>query len=102
MADAGVPEPADTTVHLLWINAGLNCDGDSVPLTAAMPPSIEDIALGALPGLPKVHFHGPLVATGTSRYPTPSKEGTTIATCDVALLYPFSGPSSWRPRTDIR
>ena len=49
------------TVHVLWINAGLSCDGDSVALTAAMQPSIEDIALGILPGLPKVVFHWPLI-----------------------------------------
>ena len=36
-------------VHVLWINAGLSCDGDSVALTAAMQPSIEDIVLGTLP-----------------------------------------------------
>ncbi|MFW3470479.1 hypothetical protein ACN24M_03360 [Streptomyces microflavus] len=27
----------DLTVHILWINAGLSCDGDSVSLTAATP-----------------------------------------------------------------
>jgi hydrogenase small subunit len=48
-------------VHVLWINAGLSCDGDSVSLTAAMQPSIEDIALGMLPGLPEVQFHWPLI-----------------------------------------
>jgi hydrogenase small subunit len=53
-------KPSDTVVHVLWINAGLSCDGDSVALTAAMQPSIEDIAMGALPGLPKVQFHWPL------------------------------------------
>jgi hydrogenase small subunit len=58
---AASPNPADTNIHVLWINAGLSCDGDSVALTAAMQPTIEDIALGALPGLPKVHFHWPLV-----------------------------------------
>jgi hydrogenase small subunit len=47
----------DTDIHVLWINAGLSCHGDSVALTAAMQPSVEDIALGALPGLPNVHFH---------------------------------------------
>jgi hydrogenase small subunit len=51
----------DTTVHILWINAGLSCDGDSVALTAATQPSIEEIALGALPGLPKVAVHWPLI-----------------------------------------
>ncbi|MGW0067288.1 hydrogenase expression protein HypE, partial [Streptosporangium sandarakinum] len=48
-------------VHILWINAGLSCDGDSVALTAATQPSIEEIALGALPGLPKVAVHWPLI-----------------------------------------
>ena len=32
-------------IHVLWINAGLSCDGDSVALTAATQPSIEEIAL---------------------------------------------------------
>jgi hydrogenase small subunit len=48
-------------VHVLWINAGLSCDGDSVSLTAAMQPSIEEIALGVIPGLPEVVFHWPLI-----------------------------------------
>jgi hypothetical protein len=47
---------SDTSIHVLWINAGLSCDGDSVALTAAMQPSVEDLAMGALPGLPKVQF----------------------------------------------
>ena len=49
--------PDETVVHILWINAGLSCDGDSVALTAATQPSIEEIALGALPGLPKIAVH---------------------------------------------
>src|SRR5579864_5988495 len=53
--------PDETVVHVLWINAGLSCDGDSVALTAATQPSIEEIALGALPGLPKVAVHWPLI-----------------------------------------
>ena len=55
----------DPVVHILWINAGLSCDGDSVALTAAMQPSIEDIVLGTLPGLPKVDVHWPLIAYET-------------------------------------
>src|SRR6202045_2386200 len=51
----------ETVVHVLWINAGLSCDGDSVALTAAMQPSVEDLAMRALPGLPQVQFHWPLV-----------------------------------------
>ena len=49
-------------VHVLWITAGLSCDGDSVSITAASEPSIEDVILGAVPGLPKVHLHNPVLA----------------------------------------
>jgi len=49
-------------VHILWITAGLGCDGDSVSVTAAEQPSIEDILLGAIPGLPKVYLHNPVLS----------------------------------------
>jgi hydrogenase small subunit len=49
-------------VHILWITAGLSCDGDSVSITAATQPSIEDVVRGAIPGLPKVHLHNPVLA----------------------------------------
>src|SRR3978361_1805282 len=49
-------------VHILWTPAGLSCDGDSVSVTAAEQPSIEDVLLGAIPGLPKVHLHNPVLA----------------------------------------
>ena len=51
----------ETLIPFCWINAGLSCDGDSVALTAATQPSVEEIALGALPGLPKVAVHWPLI-----------------------------------------
>src|ERR1700743_4000732 len=54
--------PAVSDVHILWITAGLSCDGDSVSITAAEQPSIEDVLLGAIPGLPKVHLHNPVLA----------------------------------------
>ena len=49
-------------LHILWITAGLGCDGDSVSITAASQPSIEDVLLGAIPGLPKVILHNPVLA----------------------------------------
>jgi hydrogenase small subunit len=55
-------EPALKEVHILWITAGLGCDGDSVSITGASNPSIEDVMLGAVPGLPKVHLHNPVLA----------------------------------------
>ncbi|MDH2429027.1 hydrogenase expression protein HypE [Sphaerisporangium sp. TRM90804] len=60
-ASAEVRDRDDLLVHILWINAGLSCDGDSVALTAATQPSIEDIILGVFPGLPKVEVHWPLL-----------------------------------------
>jgi hypothetical protein len=33
-------------ISVLWITAGLGCDGESVALTAATQPSIEDLVLG--------------------------------------------------------
>jgi hydrogenase small subunit len=49
---ANPPNASDITVHLLWLNAGLSCDGDSVSLTNATLPSVEDIVMGAIPGQP--------------------------------------------------
>jgi len=48
-SQAGSSEPL---VHILWMNGGLGCDGDSVALTAATQPSIEEIVLvveGSIP-----------------------------------------------------
>src|ERR1700746_1711631 len=55
------PSPV-SDVHILCITAGLGCDGDSVSITAATQPSIEDVLLGAIPGLPTVHLHNPVLA----------------------------------------
>jgi hydrogenase small subunit len=49
-------------IHVVWMTTGLGCDGDSVSITAASLPSIEDLVMGAIPGLPKVHLHNPVLA----------------------------------------
>lgn len=54
--------PAIEELHVLWITAGLGCDGDTVSITAATQPSLEDLVLGLIPGIPKVHFHNPVLA----------------------------------------
>src|SRR6201992_376028 len=54
--------PAVKEGHILWITAGLSCDGDTVSITAATQPSVEDVVMGAIPGLPKVHLHNPVLA----------------------------------------
>jgi hydrogenase small subunit len=54
--------PDVAEVHVVWMTGGLSCDGDSVSITAATQPSIEDVLLGTIPGLPKVHLHNPVLA----------------------------------------
>ena len=54
--------PDVAEVHVIWMTTGLGCDGDSVSVTAASLPSIEDVVMGNIPGLPKVHLHNPVLA----------------------------------------
>lgn len=49
-------------IDVLWITAGLGCDGDTIAITAATQPSLEEIVMGAIPGIPKVKFHNPFLA----------------------------------------
>jgi hydrogenase small subunit len=50
-------------IDVLWITGGLSCDGDTVSITAATQPSLEDLVLGVIPGIPKVNLHNPILAT---------------------------------------
>src|SRR5215471_11558417 len=54
--------PAISEIDILWLSAALGCDGDTISITAATQPSIEDLVLGAIPGIPKVNFHNPVLA----------------------------------------
>jgi hydrogenase small subunit len=55
-------QPAVKEVHVIWMTGGLSCDGDTISTTAATLPSLEDVLLGNIPGLPKVHLHNPVLA----------------------------------------
>ena len=62
-SEAVQPSPAGVEeVHILWISEGMSCDGDTVSITAASQPSIEDVLLGAIPGLPKVNLHNKVLS----------------------------------------
>jgi hydrogenase small subunit len=54
--------PVGDEVPVLWLTAGLSCDGDSVAMTAATQPSLEDLVFGAIPGVPRVRLYHPLLA----------------------------------------
>ena len=49
-------------VHVLWLTSGLSCDGESVSLTAATSPSLEELLRGAIPGQPRIALYNPLLA----------------------------------------
>ncbi|MHB8691179.1 MAG: NADH-quinone oxidoreductase subunit B family protein [Solirubrobacteraceae bacterium] len=49
-------------VHVLWLTSGLGCDGDSVAMTAATNPSVEDLLVGALPGAPRIVLYNQMLA----------------------------------------
>ena len=60
-----VPDQAKTEAveaHVIWMTTGLACDGDSVAMTSAINPSLEDIITQAIPGMPKVIVHNPVLA----------------------------------------
>jgi len=49
-------------MDILWITAGLGCDGETIAMTGATQPSIEDFVLGGIPWIPKINFHNPFLA----------------------------------------
>jgi hydrogenase small subunit len=49
-------------VHVLWLTSGLGCDGESVAITSATSPSLEDLIGGVLPGMPRVAIYNPMLA----------------------------------------
>jgi hydrogenase small subunit len=59
--------PPISELHVLWISEGMSCDGDTVSITAAMQPSIEDVLLGFMPDIPKVILHNKVLAYETGK-----------------------------------
>ena len=50
-----------TEVHAFWL-AGMSCDGCSIATLGAQHPSVEQLISGAIPGLPIVVLHHPVLA----------------------------------------
>ena len=95
-------ETEAVTAHVIWMTTGLSCDGDSVAMTSATNPSLEDIITQAIPGMPKV-----VVQMGVNRsdegwlgngiyfgdaacastfYTTPAKGGTRLMALALVAL----------------
>jgi hydrogenase small subunit len=52
-------------LDIFWLTAALGCDGDTIAMTAATQPSIEDVLRGAIPGIPRVRLYHPVLAYET-------------------------------------
>jgi len=50
------------TAHVLWMTTGLSCEGDSVAMTSATNPSLEDLIQGIIPGMPNLVIHNQVIA----------------------------------------
>ncbi len=57
----GSPE-SNEAVHVVWLTAGLSGDGDTIAMTGASLPSIEELVGGSVPGVPRVVLHNPVLA----------------------------------------
>jgi hydrogenase small subunit len=53
-----------TRLDILWITAGLGCDGETIALTGATQPSLEELVLGGIPWTPQIALHNPLLSPG--------------------------------------
>ena len=65
---AGLPaehSPCVTGMDVLWLTAGLGCDGETISITAATQPALEELTFGALPWIPRINFHNPVLAYET-------------------------------------
>jgi hydrogenase small subunit len=49
-------------ISVLWLTAGLSCDGDTIAMTGATQPSLEDLLSGAIPWAPKLKLYNPFLA----------------------------------------
>ena len=77
--------PAESRlVHVLWLTSGLGCDGDSVAMTSATSPSLEDLWRGVMPGTPRLAIYNPLLA-----YETGEEFMTAFREAAAGRLDPF-------------
>ncbi len=51
-------------VYAFWL-AGMSCDGCSVSVLGATQPTVESLLLGAVPGLPRLILHHPVLSIDT-------------------------------------
>jgi len=70
----------------VWLTAGLGCDGDTIAMTAATSPSIEALVLGALPDVPRIVLHDPVLAYETGEAFMQSMRDAALGKLDPFIL----------------
>src|SRR5262245_20752237 len=58
---SGLPLGPLKTVHVFWL-AGMSCDGCTIAVAGATNPSVESLLAGAVPAMPKVLLHHPVLS----------------------------------------
>jgi hydrogenase small subunit len=58
---SGLPLGSLRTVHVFWL-AGMSCDGCTIAVAGATNPSVESLLAGAVPAMPKVLLHHPVLS----------------------------------------
>src|SRR6476620_5647393 len=72
----------------------MSCDGDTVSITAASQPSLEDVLLGLVPGIPKVHLHNKVLAYETGEdFMTPFRKAARGELAPFVLVIEGSIPN---------
>ena len=61
----GQRESEQLVVHVIWMTSGLGCDGDTIAMTSATQPSLEDLLARTIPGMPGVALYNPVLAYET-------------------------------------
>jgi Ni,Fe-hydrogenase I small subunit len=90
-------------VHVLWMTSLLGCDGDSMALTSATSPSLEDLLYRTIPGTPGVAIYHPVLAfeTGDSNAPrtrtatAPASRTTATSPSGTTRAAAWSSSAAW-------
>jgi hydrogenase small subunit len=56
------PTEVPGEIEVLWLTAGLSCDGETIAVTGAAQPSLEELVLGAYPWVPRITVRNPFLA----------------------------------------
>jgi hydrogenase small subunit len=71
-------------IDILWLTAGLSCDGDTIAITGATQPTLEELIAGGIPGLPRISFHNQVLA-----YENGEEYLTVWRRAEMGLVDPF-------------